>query len=146
MGPVGSPYEGGMFNFSISVPHQYPLTPPKLKFLTKIFHPNVDEEGKVCLALLDEKWSPVMKIKDVLTSLLRLVGAPDLSRSAISERAVLFKHRRKHFDAVARAWTREHAMMKSGCMLPSLTQGSRRGKSNSQPHLESNNEGAVEDA
>jgi ubiquitin-protein ligase len=54
-GPSSSPYEGGIFKLELFLPDDYPMTPPKIRFLTKIFHPNVDKLGRICLDVLKSK-------------------------------------------------------------------------------------------
>ncbi|KAK6839644.1 hypothetical protein PG987_005510 [Apiospora arundinis] len=48
-GPSGSPYEGGVFKLELFLTDDYPMVPPKIRFLTKIYHPNVDKLGRICL-------------------------------------------------------------------------------------------------
>ena len=54
-GPSDSPYEGGKFNLELFLPEGYPMDPPKVLFKTKIYHPNIDKLGRVCLDVLKEK-------------------------------------------------------------------------------------------
>ena len=51
-GPEDSPYEGGVFELMLSLPTRYPFEPPKLRFITPIYHPNIDSTGRICLDLL----------------------------------------------------------------------------------------------
>lgn len=51
-GPAQSPYEGGIFRLELFLPEDYPMTPPKIRFLTKIYHPNIDKLGRICLDVL----------------------------------------------------------------------------------------------
>lgn len=51
-GPSQSPYEGGIFRLELFLPEDYPMTPPKIRFLTKIYHPNIDRLGRICLDVL----------------------------------------------------------------------------------------------
>ena len=56
-------YSGGAFLFSFAVPPSYPHDPPKVKCLTRVFHPNIDLEGNVCLNVLREDWKPVLTVR-----------------------------------------------------------------------------------
>jgi hypothetical protein len=60
---------GGAFLFTFAVPHTYPHDPPKVKCLTKVYHPNIDLEGNVCLNILREDWKPVLTITSVVYGL-----------------------------------------------------------------------------
>lgn len=62
-------YEGGAFLFSFNVPIAYPHEPPKVKCLTKVFHPNIDLDGNICLNILREDWKPVLTISSLVFGL-----------------------------------------------------------------------------
>ena len=64
-GPESTPFEGGQFYAELILPKNYPLEPPRLLFRTKIFHPNIDKLGTVCLEILKDKWTPYFNIRDV---------------------------------------------------------------------------------
>jgi len=68
-GPDSSPYEGGTFKLELFLPEDYPMAPPKVRFLTKIYHPNIDRLGRICLDILKDKWSPALQIRTVLLSI-----------------------------------------------------------------------------
>ena len=57
-----SPYSGGVFFLSITFPTDYPFKPPKVSFTTKIYHPNINANGSICLDILRDQWSPALTI------------------------------------------------------------------------------------
>lgn len=65
MGPGESPYSGGVFFVNIHFPPDYPFKPPKVQFQTKVYHPNVNSQGSICLDILKEQWSPALTISKV---------------------------------------------------------------------------------
>eukprot|EP00310_Coccolithus_braarudii_P024329 CAMPEP_0183340330 /NCGR_PEP_ID=MMETSP0164_2-20130417/6915_1 /TAXON_ID=221442 /ORGANISM="Coccolithus pelagicus ssp braarudi, Strain PLY182g" /LENGTH=227 /DNA_ID=CAMNT_0025510447 /DNA_START=15 /DNA_END=699 /DNA_ORIENTATION=- len=76
-GPGSSPYEGGIFKLELFLPEEYPMAPPKVRFMTKIYHPNIDRLGRICLDILKDKWSPALQIRTVLLSIQALLSAPN---------------------------------------------------------------------
>merc|ERR1711988_1217037 len=90
-GPTQSPYEGGIFKLELFLPEDYPMAPPKVRFLTKIYHPNIDKLGRICLDILKEKWSPALQIRTVLLSIQALLSAPNPDDPLNNEVAELWK-------------------------------------------------------
>lgn len=77
-GPVGTPYEGGVFAIDIVLPTDYPFVPPKMKYDTRIWHPNISSEsGAICLDILKNEWSPALTVRTALISLQALMSAPE---------------------------------------------------------------------
>ncbi|CDM31758.1 hypothetical protein DTO013E5_1983 [Penicillium roqueforti] len=77
-GPVGTPYEGGLWHLTIEVPPTYPNAPPTVQFTTKIVHPNIKfDTGKVCLSLLDDDWSPLGGLAAVVKAVQLLLTEPN---------------------------------------------------------------------
>ena len=62
MGPPDSPYQGGVFFLTIHFPTDYPFKPPKVAFSTRIYHPNINSNGSICLDILRSQWSPALTI------------------------------------------------------------------------------------
>ena len=56
MGPEESPYQGGIFFLNIHFPPDYPFKPPRLQFTTKLYHPNINSNGGICLDILKDQW------------------------------------------------------------------------------------------
>lgn len=67
--PVEGHYQAGRFRFKVEISENYPIDPPRIKCLQKIYHPNIDLEGNVCLNILREDWSPVLSLNAVLLGL-----------------------------------------------------------------------------
>ncbi|EDO16997.1 hypothetical protein Kpol_1065p12 [Vanderwaltozyma polyspora DSM 70294] len=78
-GPDDSPYAGLRFKISLTFPDRYPYEPPKVKFVSPMWHPNVDLSGNICLDVLKEKWSAVYNVQTILLSLQALLGEPNNS-------------------------------------------------------------------
>ena len=78
-GPPDTPYSKGKFVIKIDVPQEYPISPPKCKFITKIFHPNIHfETGEICFELfLKDKWTPTLTIESVCRALIDLLSNPN---------------------------------------------------------------------
>ena len=70
-------YRGGVFRFSFAVPGTYPHEPPKVKCLAKVYHPNLDHDGNVCLNILREDWKPVLFVSSCVYGLTFLFSDPN---------------------------------------------------------------------
>ncbi|CAL5416693.1 unnamed protein product [Camellia sinensis] len=78
IGPVDTPLEGVLFHLSIYFPIDYPFKPPTVKFLTKVYHPNVDEDGTIDINILGEEWSPALTTEKLLLSIISILMNPIL--------------------------------------------------------------------
>ncbi|KAJ3224969.1 Ubiquitin-conjugating enzyme E2 C [Clydaea vesicula] len=76
-GPKETPFDGLTYKLSLKFPVNYPYAPPVIKFLTPIYHPNVDTSGNICLDILRDKWSAIYNVQTVLLSLQSLLGEPN---------------------------------------------------------------------
>jgi ubiquitin-conjugating enzyme E2 N len=79
IGPKDTPYENGKFKLEMYLNENYPMEAPKIRFLTKIYHPNVDKLGRICLDILKDKWSPAIQIRSLLLSIQSLLSDPNYS-------------------------------------------------------------------
>jgi ubiquitin-conjugating enzyme E2 N len=108
-GPSGTPYEDGKFKLELFLPEKYPMEPPKVRFLTKIYHPNIDKLGRICLDILKDRWSPALQIETVLLSIQALLCSPEPSDPLDTSVADHFKANRKEAEALAAAWSKQYA-------------------------------------
>lgn len=108
-GPSESPYEGGVFNLELFLPEEYPMSAPKVRFMTKIYHPNIDKLGRICLDILKDKWSPALQIRTVLLSIQALLSAPNPDDPLANDVAEQWKINEAEAIQKAREWTRLYA-------------------------------------
>lgn len=112
-GPIQSPYEGGEFKLGITIPKKYPIVPPVVKFITPIYHPNIDKSGRICLESLKQepqgKWSPTNTLESILIQIQILMAEPNHIDPLEREIANQFVQDRPLFDTIAKEWTEKHA-------------------------------------
>ena len=109
MGPTETVYEGGLFYLNIEFPQNYPYKPPKVRFITKIYHPNINSSGGICLDILKDQWSPALTVSKVLLSITSLLSDPNPDDPLVPEIAKLYKKNREKHDLVAKNYTQQHA-------------------------------------
>ena len=107
--PPDSPYQGGVFFLSIVFPIDYPFKAPKTTFITKIYHPNINSNGGICLDILKENWSPALTISKLLLSISSLLDDPNPDDPLVPDIANLYKNNREEFNKRAREWTIKYA-------------------------------------
>ena len=123
-----SPYASGVFFLAIHFPTDYPFKPPKVNFTTRIYHPNINSNGSICLDILRDQWSPAltiskgeeiadidMRLKDtkngtVLLSICSMLTDPNPDDPLVPEIAHVYKTDRARYEATAREWTRKYAI------------------------------------
>ncbi|KAL7456505.1 hypothetical protein ACHAWC_008003 [Mediolabrus comicus] len=96
--PDSGYWKNATYKFKFDIPDHYPHTPPKVHCETKIYHPNINLEGKVCLNILREDWKPVLDINAVIYGLIFLFYEPNPDDPLNHEAAELFRKDVKHFE------------------------------------------------
>tara|TARA_Y200000002_G_scaffold381540_1_gene395835 strand:- start:777 stop:1229 length:453 start_codon:yes stop_codon:yes gene_type:complete len=109
IGPSDTPYAGGIFNLEINYPSEYPFKPPKINFITKVYHPNIDSSGSICLDILKDKWSPALNISKVLLSICSLMDDPNPDDPLVTDIANEYKNNKQNYIETARSWTSIYA-------------------------------------
>mmetsp|Transcript_50034 Transcript_50034/g.82947 ORF Transcript_50034/g.82947 Transcript_50034/m.82947 type:complete len:148 (+) Transcript_50034:66-509(+) len=109
MGPPDSPYQGGVFFLNIHFPTDYPFKPPKVNFTTRIYHPNINSNGAICLDILNSQWSPALTISKVVLSICSLLTDPNPDDPLVPEIARIYKQDRGKYETTAKEWTRKYA-------------------------------------
>ena len=108
-GPGDSPYEKGVFQLELFLPSDYPMAPPKVRFLTKIYHPNADHKGNICLSILKDEWAPTLTTSKVLEVIVMLLKQPNPNDPLFAEAAQLYVENRNEYMKRASEITRKYA-------------------------------------
>ncbi|KAK1615387.1 hypothetical protein QYE76_020904 [Lolium multiflorum] len=125
-GPGGTPYENGIFRMKLVLSCDFPQTPPKGFFVTKIFHPNISSRGEICVNTLKKDWNPTHGLRHVLLVVRCLLIEP-FPESALNEQAgKMLLENYEDYARHARLYTSIHALKpkskpKSGSISESTT-------------------------
>ncbi len=109
-GPEDTPWEGGTFKLNLTFSEDYPNKAPVVKFESKMFHPNIYNDGGICLDILQNQWSPIYDVSAILTSIQSLLCDPNPNSPANSEAARLYSECKREYnkkvqEVVERSWT-----------------------------------------
>jgi ubiquitin-conjugating enzyme E2 G2 len=112
MGPPETAYEGGVFVARLSFPSDYPLSPPKMRFTSEMWHPNIYPTGEVCISILhsgedpthyeksEERWSPIQSVEKILISVMSMLAEPNDESPANIDAAKMWRERPEQFKKV----------------------------------------------
>lgn len=109
MGPDDGPYAGGIFFFDVVFPEGYPVKRPYIRSKTKIFHTNVDDQGRIANAYLAKEYKAADSVATVLQSVRTLMQTPDLDNPMRKDAARLYVSNRSKHDQTAAEWTQKYA-------------------------------------
>ncbi|KAF6160187.1 hypothetical protein GIB67_016623 [Kingdonia uniflora] len=96
LGSTETVFEGMEYKLSLSFPTDYPFKPPKVKFETACFHPNVDAFGNICLDILQDQWSSAYDVRTILLSIQSLLGEPNISSPLNTQAAALWSNQEEY--------------------------------------------------
>ena len=100
--PDSGCWSAATYDFSFLVPAAYPHEPPKVICNTKIYHPNINLEGNVCLNILRDEWKPVLDINAVIYGIIYLFYEPNPDDPLNKEAAELYRTDKEQFKRVVR--------------------------------------------
>lgn len=108
--PEAYPFNKGAFRIEIIFPAEYPFKPPKITFKTRIYHPNVDEKGQVCLPIVAvENWKPATRTEQVIQALVSLINEPEPDHPLRGDLAEEYSKDRKKFFKNAEEYTKKYS-------------------------------------
>lgn len=107
-GPTGTPYETGVFMMDVVIPETYPFKPPNVRFVTPMYHPNIDAFGNICVDILKESWSPIYSLSKVMLAISSLIAEPNPNDALNQSAANLYLTNKPAFDRYVRSTLRKH--------------------------------------
>ena len=148
-GPEGSPFEGGIFLLTVNITGRYPFEPPRCRFLTPLYHPNIDSGGRICLDTLKSppagSWSPAVSLPSLLLSIRSLMAEPNPDDGLVPEISELYKRNPAEWQREAKKRTQLDAtMQKLEEVEASLDNGESSGKSTNNDNEDATKMGDID--
>lgn len=110
-GPKNTLHEDAVYNGEFFFPENYPDSPPRFKFNSAMFHPNIEPDGTVCISILHEsgddvygyeteaeRWKPIYKPGDIIMAIVSILDDPNCESPANLDAAQAFLHDRVNYD------------------------------------------------
>jgi ubiquitin-conjugating enzyme E2 N len=107
-GPEGTCFEDGLFEVELFLTKDYPMVAPKVRFITRIYHPNIDRIGRVCLDILKDKWTPALQLQKVALSIQALLQSPNPDDPLDNNIAQYWKDNLEGAQQKAREWAKRY--------------------------------------
>jgi ubiquitin-conjugating enzyme E2 G1 len=119
-GPKDTPFESGIFKAEMRFPLNYPEEPPTFKFISPMWHPNIDKDGNLCISILhksgdddygyeqlNERWMPVRSVESVIMSVVCLLDSPNCESSANTDAGLQYRENRDEYDKKVRMYAQK---------------------------------------
>jgi len=105
-------YKQAAFQIEMKLPAEFPFKPPEVRFITPIYHPNVDEQGKICVDILNanEAWKPTTSLVDIVKAVVDLIDHPKIDHALNAEIASEYTSNKSEFDRKALAMVKKHGL------------------------------------
>lgn len=108
-GPAGTIFQGGVFFLHVVIPTRYPFLPPKIRFLTEMYHPNISSDGEICVDFLDDSWSNVITIEAALLMISSLLDSPCCEDPLNPDIANEYLNDRRRYEETVRSYIAQYA-------------------------------------
>jgi ubiquitin-conjugating enzyme E2 D/E len=109
-GPSETPFEKGEFKLELTFTNSYPFKPPEVKFITRIFHPNISEQGSICLDILKSQWTPSLTISKLLLSISSLLAEPNAKDPLNPQAGNLYLNNLEDYNKKVKTYTNTYCL------------------------------------